>query len=64
MPLYDRRTMEGVYSVEQTAQIIRHYRYAEVKEPRRKRRGFNTLQTTSTADHQLSPSDDVGCIGG
>src|SRR6058998_2844022 len=29
MPLYDRRTMEGVYSVEQTAQMIRHYRYAE-----------------------------------
>ena len=29
MPLYDRRTMEGVYSVERTAQMIRHYRYAE-----------------------------------
>jgi hypothetical protein len=29
MPLHDRRTMEGVYSVEQTAQMIRHYRYAE-----------------------------------
>jgi hypothetical protein len=29
MPFYDRRTMEGVYSVEQTAQMIRHYRYAE-----------------------------------
>jgi len=29
MPLYDRRTMEGVYSVEQTAQMVRHYRYAE-----------------------------------
>src|SRR5712691_10619385 len=28
MPLYDRRTMEGVYSVEQTAQMIRQ-RYAE-----------------------------------
>ena len=29
MPLHDRRTMEGVYSVAQTAQMIRQYRYAE-----------------------------------
>ena len=29
MPLHDRRTMEGVYSVAQTAQMIRRYRYAE-----------------------------------
>lgn len=29
MPLYDRRTLEGVYSVEQTARMLRHYRYAE-----------------------------------
>ena len=29
MPLHDQRSMEGVYSVEQTAQMIRHYRYAE-----------------------------------
>ena len=29
MPLYDRRTLEGVYSVAETARMIRHYRYAE-----------------------------------
>ena len=29
MPLHDRRTMEGVYGVAQTAQMIRQYRYAE-----------------------------------
>src|SRR5215475_10178659 len=29
MPLHDRRTMEGVYSVAQTAQMVRQYRYAE-----------------------------------
>src|SRR4029450_14128410 len=29
MPLHDPRTMEGVYSVPQTAQMIRQYRYAE-----------------------------------
>src|SRR6266704_2381050 len=29
MPLHDRRTMEGVYSVAQTAQMMRQYRYAE-----------------------------------
>lgn len=29
MPLHDQRSMVGVYSVEQTAQMLRHYRYAE-----------------------------------
>jgi hypothetical protein len=29
MPLYDRRSMEGVYSVEESARMLRHYRYAE-----------------------------------
>jgi hypothetical protein len=29
MPLYDRRSMEGVYSVEESARMIRNYRYAE-----------------------------------
>src|SRR5215813_3928372 len=29
MPLHERRSMEGVYSVAQTAQMIRQYRYAE-----------------------------------
>jgi hypothetical protein len=29
MPLHDRRTLEGVYSVEESARMIRHYRYAE-----------------------------------
>ncbi|GIX48192.1 MAG: hypothetical protein KatS3mg131_2403 [Candidatus Tectimicrobiota bacterium] len=29
MPLYDRRTLAGVYSVEESAKMLRHYRYAE-----------------------------------
>jgi hypothetical protein len=29
MPLHDRRTLEGVYSVEESASMLRHYRYAE-----------------------------------
>ena len=29
MPLYDRRTMEGVYSVDESAHGCAHYRYAE-----------------------------------
>ncbi|MGE3536237.1 MAG: hypothetical protein AB7N91_02225 [Candidatus Tectimicrobiota bacterium] len=29
MPLHDQRSLEGLYSVEQTAQMLRHYRYAE-----------------------------------
>lgn len=29
MPVYDRRSLEGVYSVEESARMIRHYRYAE-----------------------------------
>lgn len=29
MPLQDRRTLDGVYSVEQSARMLRHYRYAE-----------------------------------
>lgn len=29
MPLYDRRSMEGVYSVDESARMIRNYRYAE-----------------------------------